>query len=817
MSQLPAVLASFKEQIENKTAIFLQEKVVKDWMKGKKRTEEEKAMATELLEAYAAMAAERLKPSAPPPPPPKPRQERSAAASRPAHGPVAYGNPAGGGPNKVYAINCHPAEVLGAPFHNPYTFVPFPDQPLGKRTQPTPLSIDEVEKDRFTGVLDLEIELLSPLLSSQAIPYHGKKGQHQKYHALCIGDDVILPATGVRGSLRTLMTVLTGGTLGYVDEEAWLCQGRDARLGPRNPKNHNSNIPRNPILAEIIHPGGVNKGGTIRLGETRLVKLRDLEHLCGAEQVSRMRPKPGFKPGGIYVDEALAKCGMAWTEDTPWRVKLSGRPINLKGKREGIFLSCGIEVHLPAPYWAAYAGRNRHGDFPELRPGDLVWIEPKNPDICEEDIRVFTDIASIQWARWGRTGQRLLDAVSQHHSGQIPDCFNPDGKVDEVTNLFGQVSREDHISEIEAFQGKDGSPAAAFAARIRTGNLIFRGGKAQLETAVTLAPLAPPHPGCSAFYRQPKPGAEDHFADKVWNGGHSLRGFKVYRTQKGESRPWEFKEQGICGDSGQIDRDPYKKVNKTVDLLKSGTGRIRLSLRGLNDRELALLLAACAVDWRLGGGKPFGLGHARVKTARLMRLDREGNLFDEPDGTLQRTNEAVPALPPRFQEELAKTPGILERMSLYQTSQIPVERVRYPRAAVCNRNKVNRGGHVWFNRHASLHKSASGDDTPEGLEILHVSRSASGTLQGKIPGVQPQPLPLLKDGAPGADRLYGYDLYSDDNRDSGYREESRGTTKPQIKLEPFDPNQHPGHQVRSGGNHSNNQRNRQNWRDQRRR
>ena len=43
--------------------------------------------------------------------------------------------------------------------------------------------------------------------------------EHKTYQALTIGNDVIVPATGVRGALRTLMTILTGGTLGYLNDD----------------------------------------------------------------------------------------------------------------------------------------------------------------------------------------------------------------------------------------------------------------------------------------------------------------------------------------------------------------------------------------------------------------------------------------------------------------------------------------------------------------------------------------------------------------------------------------------------------------------
>ena len=73
------------------------------------------------------------------------------------------------------------------------------------------------------------LETLSPLLSCSPVPASTDNG-HATYEVLRIGEDVIVPATGVRGALRNLMTILAGGSLSYLDDEVWLCQGRDARL-----------------------------------------------------------------------------------------------------------------------------------------------------------------------------------------------------------------------------------------------------------------------------------------------------------------------------------------------------------------------------------------------------------------------------------------------------------------------------------------------------------------------------------------------------------------------------------------------------------
>lgn len=710
-----------------------------------------------------------------------------------------------------------PPSVLGHTFHNPYTFLPFP-KPPPRRDAPTPLTVDEnpEESKRVTGFLDLEIKLLSPLISSKALPDRDDGG-HKTYSALCVGDDVILPASGVRGALRTLLTLLTGGTLGYVDEEAWLCQGRDARLGPKpvkqTPQSHL--LPDHCFLAEVVKPGGVHKSGTIRLGQTKLKDLRQIEGLLGS-RVKSLRPKPGSKVQYAWVDENLTGVSDQPSERHPWKLKLSGRPIRIKGKREGIFLPSDRVIELPTHFWAAYCGRNAHGDFAELKKGDLIWLEPKRLDARK--ITEAEEIKSIQWARWGREGERLLDVIAERHPHQIPDSLNPDGKVDEVTNLFGQIpSPPEKIREILNWRdwtpGPElPGPAPAFAARVRPGNLVFQQGKQALQRSVPLAPLSAPHPGCAAFYRQPHEGLEHTFHEDVANRFLGLRGFKVYRTtkEKNHDAPWKYETQGVY--DGGCRKPAHQKTNKTVDLLRDDNapvGKLRISLRALTEREITLLLAACAVDWRLGGGKPLGLGHCRVVKASLKEFKDDGCLNTHIE--MERPANEIAEVPPPFKDHLDES--LAGRMRIWQATQEPVPRLRYPRAVVRNREKINQGGHVWFNRHAAPKKSGKKDEEPKGLEELHVSKHAEGLLKGQDPHILPQTLPLFEADKPAADLLYGYDLFQDNEQD---REQTDDTEKPSIRLEPFSPDCHHSPKGGGGENLSQNRERREQTREHRR-
>ena len=694
--------------------------------------------------------------------------------------------PASGG-NRPFNGGIAPASVLGAPFHNPYTFIPFGTAP--RREFPSELTIDEWphESARKSGVLSLTIRTMSPLLTCSPTPV-ADAPDHKEYPVLAIGDDVIVPASGVRGSLRTLMTILTGGTLGYLDETLFLTQGRDVNLGPRG-KSSPGGTPECVFLAEVVRAGSSTRGGTIRLGRTLLFKADQLRS-------SVARPTPGNQVvhswGKITPESndprerhgALGTTRNAPDSEHCWKLKLSGRPINERGKREGAFLPSEIEIEVPVEMWRDYQGRHRHGDHPELKDGDLVWLEPSHDDLTK--IERPDQICSLQWARWGRLGERLEDCLKEHHRQVLPDSLNSDGKVDEVTDLFGQIPVNPNA-------------AGPFAARIRPENLVFTNQTKSVKR-VTLAPLQAPHPGCIAFYRDVKDIADA-------GSGRPLRGYKVYRNtlERGAVAPWLFSSQGVYGDQGEL-KDAKQKVNKSCDLLPEGTdGTLRIACRAFSQRELALLVMACTVDWRLGGGKPLGLGHCRVIEAKW--IDEDGDTRE----LFKRAPESYPAIAVLPEELKGEVSGLESRVQLWHASQEPVAHLRYPRAVEENRQKLNRGGHVWFGRHASMRKGEDKNGLPKrGLEVLRTAGDLK-TQAGGSSQIAPQLLPVLNPQTPQSDVLHGADLVSMQVD----RSVQGDKTTLHAKLEPFDPKTHakPTHQ--SSGPQGQNRDTRQDFRDQR--
>jgi hypothetical protein len=509
----------------------------------------------------------------------------------------------------------------------------------------------------------------------------------------------------------------------------------------------------------------MTRSGTIQLGTTKLKSADEVERLLGRDlKDSRRATRPATR---WFVDEALKDLAPHASSRTPWQLKLSGQPVLQDGKREAIFLADDSEpVVVDKQLWADFMGRHALADIKELCAGDLVWLQHKDKEATA--IRDASDIESLQWARWGRAGEKLLDVIGKHHGGVMPDSFRTDGMVDEVTDLFGQVPFVD-------------GAAGPFAGRLRPENLVFAGVRP--ERAVALAPLAPPHPGCAAFYRD----CDD--VDRVSNTGLPLRGYKVYRTtaERGADAPWLFSTQGVYDNSGAA-KTPTQKVNKSAELVPEGAeGTLRIAFYALSPRELALVLLACSVDWRLGGGKSLGLGHCRTHAVQV---------YDElgvPQERVTPDGRGIDDLPADLRKHVQ---DLKARTSLWQASQRPVPRMRYPRAVSDNNKGKARGGHAWFQRHATPKKSGR-DDRPKGLEVQRVT----GPLQERAGGktrIRAQALPKFDPARPEGDVLYGYDLIN--LRDAAIRTGDRKTVE--ADLQPFAPKRHVRGDEQSGGKQS---------------
>jgi hypothetical protein len=211
-------------------------------------------------------------------------------------------------------------------------------------------------------------------------------------------------------------------------------------------------------------------------------------------------------------------------------------------------------------------------------------------------------------------------------------------------------------------------------------------------------------------------------------------------------------------------------------------GEVTLSLRSLSRWELAYLIALCTVDWRLGGGKPLGLGHCRPLSVELVDAD-SGKLekFDLASEDLGIDRSAPAPVPAAFRSEI--DPVHLDRLKFYQATQRPVKLLRYPRL----HQDGSRGGHAWFQRNAVPKVSNDHGSGSRGLRVLPVT----GPLQVRAgaPFIQAQALPRFNPKDHLADVLYGYDIQL---AADGRGHDTRWTIRDSDSGSDFRPPQSPG-------------------------
>ena len=265
-----------------------------------------------------------------------------------------------------------------------------------------------------------------------------------------------------------------------------------------------------------------------------------------------------------------------------------------------------------------------------------------------------------------------------------------------------------------------------------------------------------------------------------------MRGYKVYRVQHSDSEdPWRFEVQGVYGEQGELRRQ-RQNVNKTCELVPRGAkGELRIAFRGLSTRELALLLQACAVPWRLGGGKPLGLGLCTVRVKGL--IDEEGEPLQVPHWS--QTEEGGGLYITGWEHEVR---DLQARVRMWEASQFPVDLLRYPRAVDDNNFRKSRGGHAWFQRHASPRMVSNNGNREAGLNPLHIDGALKAAAEAALEPLDPtmpmlagQVLPAFNPEQPLADVLYGYDTIGAETQDR-----SRPRRRVFLQIEAFDSHRH---------------------------
>ncbi|MBO7329090.1 MAG: hypothetical protein J6W00_10020 [Lentisphaeria bacterium] len=653
------------------------------------------------------------------------------------------------------------SSALPGAFHNPYTFIPFPKN-APERHKPTPLTIDEIETDRMTGIIEVELKTLSPLFSPKHEKIKRDEKHPKKFEAAKLGNDVIVPASSIRGMLRSLCAIVSRSALDYIDDNLWLCQGRETNLSAGNNKI---------FLAVVVVPGNAYRNGIIKVGKAQLIKSQALGFDCCSKKRAQYNVKDAKELWIDNPDSSVPHCQGYEDPAHPYRVKVSACKIpNSKDpeweskQHEGVFMpSRAVEIEVPSKIWMDYCGRNRHGKRPALEKNDIIWVQPVDP---AKKLEIWTgeDILSLQWARWGKTGVHFKDSLKKLRLGHmLPDYLKNDGLVDITSDLFGSIPL-----------GADSYEA--FAGRIRPENLVFTDAPTFINE---LPPLSSPHPGCKAFYIDNQKHEEISLEDLP-------RGYKVYRTSKehGSKAPWRYDVQPEYEKCTRKEFDISKMAKKAELVAEDVKGSLKIAFRALNRKELSLLLLLLSCDLRIGGGKPLGLGHC-VATQITLR-DEMGDEF------FTYTPERA-TVPEEFSDQIE--PAYVQRAEFYCKTQVPVDMLRYPRAFSSNGNQ--HGGMCWFQEFASPKKGSKANEVlSTGLQTVKIASVLRKKFRDKAE-FPAQMLPKFDPSDPESDWLWGYDVQciKNDNKEICEFRENSENSKPEPSGRHYE-NNSPNRQTR---------------------
>ncbi len=554
-------------------------------------------------------------------------------------------------PKGPQAVNAHPAKAQPrkpGDFLNPYNFV----RPLNESRPPEhllgdapPPPHDRYVSELMTGRVTCRVTAVTPLFVSDSHAIDGKSGEHRSFRFFQYGGEPALPASSLRGMVRSVFETVTNSCFAIFDDERRLQYREMPRYGNRvkgNPgivrklaKQKTDGRPAIDGMIELCHAAqvGAYYEGKERWKNVLGRKANGERWSTGDEAVARAERR-----GRRWLVREIAetKAGLnplkSGEEYLEGQLKITGKGEDTNKRNEALFLD--PEIHGSAgkisfndevqeDYNAVLEKQYELEDTPieleskELEVDDLVWVDVQD-GAARRVVRV--QIPRVPYEKpVGELLPKYLHPCTEYNE-LCPAC-----------RVFGWVRQME--------RGEDVSPdkRTAYAGRVR-----FTHGELKEEHGdfnATLAILSSPKPTNTQFYLL-KNGQPDGRVDYDSHGAQ-LRGRKFYRHHGDEpsKRP-----------DGKYE---YKRVNRVKDdqnrsvrgvLNEGAVFEFELAFENLHPLELGALLWSLklgeGMHHRLGYGKPLGFGSVKVEITEVETWDlaeRYGPSFGE--GRRDRTEE----------------------------------------------------------------------------------------------------------------------------------------------------------------------------------
>lgn len=574
-----------------------------------------------------------------------------------------------------------PARWGGYRFLNPYNFVrpldkPRPEDNVLGNCPPPPH--DRYVEGLLTGCITCSVTAVTPLFISDSHAVEGMVGEHRSFRFFEYDGKPAIPASSLRGMIRSVFEAVTNSCFAVFDGER--------RLEFRERPEYGNEVKDNAGIVRRLAQPATDKHPAID-GEIELCQVGKVGAYYEANEA--WKNVLGRKPNGQMWQCGERVVARARRRRRDWLVreiaetrqelgplqdgddyvegwlKITGRGEDTNKRSETLFLdpsmrpgtgSVAFSYDVQQDYNFVLTNQINQGDLPiepqstALSIVDLVWVElPKRRGRSRARRIVRVQVPRIPYRK---TVGELLSKGHLHRCAEYetlcPAC-----------RVFGWVYQAKPDAEPD--NRKRPEDRIAYAGRVRlthahpcyddSGKLLYsqmRDANGKLKE-IPLAILSTPKPTTTQFYllKDRQPDGDVTYDD----AGAQLRGRKFYRHHgekpshytdgRGKKR-YEYERVGDIQD-GQ---------NRTVrGVVEPGSVfELELEFENLHPLELGALVWALELEkgmhHRLGYGKPLGLGSVAIKVNSLKVLkpeDRYSSLLSDGWGG-----------PPKGKDDLVK-------------------------------------------------------------------------------------------------------------------------------------------------------------------
>lgn len=541
-------------------------------------------------------------------------------------------------PKGVQAVNVQPIEAkptVGS-FLNPYNFVrPLPsqrpqDHVLGNGPPPPH---DRYVDGLLTGHITCRVTAVTPLFISDSHAVDGESKEHRTFRFFEYDGEPALPASSLRGMVRSVFETVTNSCFAVFDAERRLQYREEPRYGNQvkgnpglirklaKPKTKNS-----PAVDGVVELCQVAQVGAYYSGrDSRRNALEPKGKWRSGDRVVARATRRGSR----WIVRAIAETGAALgplksdEEHVEGWLKITGRGEDTNKRNEALFLDPAVHesegkvnfsYEVQEVYDAVLKKQRELGETPvelpsdHLRKDDLVWVDLENGNSRARRI-VRVQIPRVPYQR----------PVGELLPGHLHPCTDYDALCP-ACRVFGWVRQIERGEEILP------EVRTAYAGRVRLSHGELQ--KSQGTFNATLTILSSPKPTNTQFYllEASKPDGQVDYDSK----GAQLRGRKFYRHHGDEPS---------IHAGGEYE---YRRVNGVEDeqnrsvrgVLKEGAVfGFDVHFENLHPLELGALLWSLKpgknMYHRLGYAKPLGFGSIQVELGdpKVLKLSERYGQF----------------------------------------------------------------------------------------------------------------------------------------------------------------------------------------------